>query len=67
MQLAEFNKRKEKEMHLEVEQNIVERDIKEFESEAVKKDAIKHVSKILMQNQMKKELDYKQKALQERI
>ena len=37
-------------MHLEVEQNIVERDIKEFESEAVKKDAIKHVSKILMQN-----------------
>ena len=67
MQLVEFNKRKEKEKHLEVEQNIVERDIKEFESEVVKKDAIKHVTRIVMQNQMKKEVDYKQKAQQERI
>ena len=54
MQLVEFNKRKEKEKHLEVEQNIVERDIKEFESDIVKKDAIKHVTRILMQNQIPK-------------
>lgn len=38
------------EYHRAAEQDIVSRDIKEFESEAVKKDAFKYSQRMVMQN-----------------
>ena len=63
----EFNKRKEMLEHLAAEQDIVKRDIKQFESETIKKGEMKSLIRIEEQNQMKHDVAFKQRVHQERI